>query len=61
MSQPVAALEVDDPDEAARVEERFKAKYGWVQRVMSTFRISEPTVLRLSPAARSLPVGAYEE
>ncbi len=61
VSQPVAALEVDDAGEAARVEALFKTKYGWVQKLMSAVRISEPTVLRLQPAPRSLPVGAYEE
>jgi hypothetical protein len=29
------------------VEEAFKQKYGWLQRLMSTFRMREPTVLRL--------------
>ena len=61
VSQPVAAVEVADASEAERVEALFKAKYGWVQRVMSALRISEPTVLRLRPAERSLPIGAYDE
>jgi hypothetical protein len=44
----VAAREPDDPAIAARVEEQFKQKYGFMQRVMSTFRVSEPTVLELT-------------
>lgn len=46
--QTVTAREVDDPDVSARVEEAFKTKYGLLQRVMSAFRISEPTVLELT-------------
>jgi hypothetical protein len=43
----VAATEVGDERVKARVEEAFKQKYGFVQRVMSAFRMREPTVLRL--------------
>ena len=43
----VTAEEVSDATVTGAVEEAFKAKYGWVQRVMSTFRMREPTVLRL--------------
>lgn len=43
------ADEVEDPAVKERVEEAFKEKYGLLQRMMSWFRISEPTVLRLSP------------
>jgi hypothetical protein len=43
----VAADEVTDPAVSAAVEEAFKAKYGLVQRIMSAFRMREPTVLRL--------------
>jgi hypothetical protein len=45
----VEALEAKDPVLAERVEEAFKTKYGFTQRVMSLFRISEPTVLKLTP------------
>ena len=45
----VRAEEVADPALTAAVEEAFKAKYGFVQRVMSFFRVREPTVLRLRP------------
>ena len=45
----VRASEVDDAPTRDRVEAAFKAKYGLVQRVMSTFRMTEPTVLRLVP------------
>jgi hypothetical protein len=34
------------------VEEAYKAKYGFVQRVMSFLRLREPAVLRLREAAR---------
>lgn len=34
---------------AERVEAAFKAKYGLTQRMMSLFRMREPTVLRLTP------------
>ena len=44
----VAAREPEDPAIDARVEEQFKQKYGFVQRVMSTFRMSEPTLLELT-------------
>ena len=43
----VSAEEVDDEDTKARVEEAFKEKYGTMQRIMSFFRMREPTVLRL--------------
>jgi len=44
----VAAREPNDPIITARVEEQFKQKYGFMQRVMSTFRMREPTVLELT-------------
>jgi hypothetical protein len=43
----VTARETDDAEIAARVEESFKEKYGFVQRMMSWFRTAEPTVLEL--------------
>jgi len=46
-SLSVSAEEVDDEDTKARVEEAFKEKYGTMQRIMSFFRMQEPTVLRL--------------
>lgn len=48
---PVSAEEVSDPAATARVEAAFKVKYGFVQRVMSLFRVREPTVLRLREKA----------
>jgi hypothetical protein len=50
--RPVTAVEVADPAVTAAVEEAFKSKYGFVQRVMSAFRVREPTVLRLRETAR---------
>lgn len=47
----VAAAEKDDPELAARVEAAFKEKYGFVQSVMSLFRITEPTLLELRAVA----------
>jgi hypothetical protein len=44
----VSATEVSDAALAERVEESFKAKYGMTQRLMSLFRMSEPTVLKLT-------------
>ena len=44
----VSAREPNDPALTARVEEHFKKKYGFMQRVMSTFRMREPTVLELT-------------
>jgi len=44
----VAVAENEDPRVYDRVEEAFKTKYGFMQRVMSTFRISTPTVLELT-------------
>ena len=44
----VAAREPNDAAITARVEEHFKQKYGFMQRVMSTFRMREPTVLELT-------------
>ena len=32
----------------AHVEEQFKQKYGFMQRVMSTFRMREPTLLEFT-------------
>jgi hypothetical protein len=43
----VTADEVSDAAITGAVEEAFKEKYGWFQRLMSTFRMREPTVLRL--------------
>ncbi len=45
----VVAAETTDAALAARVEEAFQAKYGITQRVMSLFRLREPTVLALRP------------
>jgi hypothetical protein len=44
----VTAREPDDAALTARVEEGFKEKYGFTQRVMSWFRMREPTLLELS-------------
>ena len=44
----VAAREPNDAALSARVEEQFKQKYGFMQRVMSVFRMREPTVLELT-------------
>ena len=44
---PVRTGETDDQATYDRVEAAFKTKYGVVQRVMSFFRMTEPTVLRL--------------
>ena len=44
----VAARELDDAAIDARVEEQFKEKYGFMQRVMSTFRMREPTLLEFT-------------
>ena len=44
----VAAREPNDSALTARVEEQFKQKYGFMQRVMSTFRTREPTLLELT-------------
>jgi hypothetical protein len=46
-TRPVSAEEVADPALGARVDAAYKAKYGFVQRVMSFFRVREPTLLRL--------------
>jgi hypothetical protein len=43
----VATEEVSDAAVTDAVEEAYKVKYGFVQRVMSVFRMREPTVLRL--------------
>ena len=44
----VTARELDDSALSARVEEQFKQKYGFMQRVMSTFRMREPTLLEFT-------------
>ncbi len=43
------ASEVSDAAARESAEAAFKQKYGWVQSVMSFFRLREPTVLRLEP------------
>jgi len=50
MERAVSAEEVNDATISAAVEEAYKSKYGFVQRVMSFFRMREPTVLRLREA-----------
>jgi hypothetical protein len=49
----VSAEERSDPADSERVEAAFKEKYGWVQRVLSAFRMRQPTVLRLTALAGS--------
>lgn len=49
----VRTEERDDLATRDRVEEAFKEKYGVTQRLMSFFRISEPTVLQLTLAGPS--------
>jgi len=46
-TREVSAEEVKDPELGASVEAAYKEKYGFVQRVMSFFRMREPTLLRL--------------
>ncbi len=43
----VSSEEVSDAAVTGAVEEAFKVKYGFMQRVMSVFRMREPTVLQL--------------
>ena len=50
-SRPVTSEEVGDAVRHRRRGRGVQAKYGFVQRVMSAFRMREPTVLRLTPAA----------
>ena len=45
----VTAESTDDPAEYDRVEAAFKEKYGLMQKTMSLFRTSRPTVLRVMP------------
>jgi hypothetical protein len=52
MERVVSAEEVNDATISAAVEEAYKAKYGFVQCVMSFLRVREPAVLRLREAAR---------
>jgi hypothetical protein len=49
---PLRAEQGVDRDTRERVEAAFKAKYGFMQRVMSALRLREPTVLRLEPRER---------
>jgi hypothetical protein len=49
---PLRAVEATERETIERVEAGFKAKYGFMQRVMSTLRLREPTVLRLEPGQR---------
>jgi hypothetical protein len=53
MERAVSAEEVNDATISAVVEEAYKAKYGFVQRVMSFLRLREPAVLRLREDRRS--------
>jgi hypothetical protein len=46
------AEETTERETIERVEAGFKAKYGFMQRVMSALRLREPTVLRLEPGQR---------
>lgn len=49
---PLRAVEATERETIERVEAGFKAKYGFMQRVMSALRLREPTVLRLEPGQR---------
>ncbi len=44
----VTATEVQDTELEDQIELAFKTKYGTMQRLMSFFRVSDPTSLRLS-------------
>jgi hypothetical protein len=46
---PMRVAFVQEAAQKARIEAAFKAKYGFVQRVMSFFRMREPTVMRVVP------------
>ncbi|MDG2051374.1 MAG: DUF2255 family protein [Myxococcota bacterium] len=46
----VTAAEIDNVELDQQVESAFKAKYGFMQQLMSFFRISDPTLLKLSLA-----------
>ncbi len=46
---PLRAVFVTDPDERERVTAAFREKYGFVDRMLSLFRGSEPVILRLEP------------
>jgi hypothetical protein len=49
------AEEVQDSVSKERVEEAFREKYGVIQRLMSFFRLREPSVLRLVPRTAAAP------
>jgi hypothetical protein len=51
----VDAAETSDAALTQRVEQAFREKYGFVQRVMSFFRITEPTVLVLTARTEVSP------
>jgi hypothetical protein len=46
---PVRASLVTDPALRKRIEEAYRAKYGWFDGFMNTFRGSEPRIMRLDP------------
>jgi hypothetical protein len=51
VTDAVLAEIVDSPEMYDRVEEEFKIKYGLMQRVMSAFRLSRPTLMRIAARA----------
>lgn len=52
LASPVQVRERDALEVRSRVETAFLAKYGFVQRIMSRFRLREPSVLELEEVER---------
>jgi hypothetical protein len=47
---PLRASLVTETDLRARIQEAFRAKYGWMDGVLGIFRGSEPRIMRLDPS-----------
>jgi hypothetical protein len=46
---PLRVEVVEDPGLIQRVEDTFRAKYGWVDRALHAFRSGAPHIMRLLP------------
>jgi hypothetical protein len=46
---PLRVEVVEDPGLIQRVEEVFRAKYGWVDRALDVVRSGSPHIMKLSP------------
>lgn len=54
---PVIAEILSDPSWVEKVDQATREKYGWQEKTIHVFRMSEPTIIRLQPSRQPGKLG----